>query len=396
MLSEVSLPPQIAAWIHDLGDLDEPWEAGSASPLKELFKQGACVANGLAPGKWITDKRITRMLRSVAKAVEDKTESEIGFDSKFYAVLPNIELENDVKNDVFGISPLGHFDGRDSYRFRDNLRRVGIRKALHNTSLHMMWAEVSFSLLAADNNFGPTVYAAGMVSEPQGVGGEWGKLVMLLERGASDLSAALRVIGVQHQTDKEDVDKLGIYSRARRLSMPIVDTVRAASRVGLVVGDLKPDNVIVMWDRNFWTVPEVRIIDFDPRFTFFLHTKEGSTDCVEFVNNLLLLVNLKCRSGLDSHAVEIATSGLQENMGRLADILKQSDDNFYTQLLGASHAEFVKKRFASIGDISENVMIVLERLLFYLEIQEGYSPPNQKDAIVPLIMKKFGVEENGD
>lgn len=143
------------------------------------------------------------------------------------------------------------------------VKQAGEDEAVFQKRRGNMFHEVWVSLLAGAAGIAPRVHCAYLK--------DGNRLTMFIQRGKMGLDRYLE--GFYRYKDT------GLLSQS-------LDVILArASSMGLVLTDIKMENMIVMNDNT------LRFIDFDPVFTMFVN---ADPDCVELINILLLCNSVHC------------------------------------------------------------------------------------------------------
>jgi hypothetical protein len=144
------------------------------------------------------------------------------------------------------------------------IQQAGEDEAVFQKRRGNLFHEVWISLIAGAVGIAPRVHCAYLK--------DGNRLTMFIQRGKMGLDRYL------------DADY--IYQNTVREVSQSLDVILArASSMGLVLTDIKPENMIVMNDNT------LRFIDFDPVFTMFVN---ADSDCVELINILLLCNSVHC------------------------------------------------------------------------------------------------------
>lgn len=225
----------------------------------------------------------------------------VSYTTELHATIESIEsMTHDYPELTPG--PTGSFN--DFFTLSDQLRRVvteaagyiytqydeppsvGLRRSVvqrdYTDTPGSVWTELWYALIANAAGIGPKIFAGGLTSS--------GRAVLLMEHGKlGSLDSFLLTHPEQYDT-------------GRAYSPSLKQLLAKSGRLGMVLGDIKPGNIIVMTDT------ELRFIDFDPKFTVLLEAGTFDHKCVEFINTFLLLSQMMC------HAKGSTVRGLEEDL----------------------------------------------------------------------------------
>ena len=171
-------------------------------------------------------------------------------------------------------------------------KRVVPEGTRYENHMREQWTEAWIGLKAAAAGIGPKIYAVGMT--------ETYLAVTMMERGDGEL--------------RDFIDDRYSYEDGLALAQPLQDLMTTAASIGLVMADIKSENIIVMAGN------QLRFIDFDPGFTALV---DASAECVEFINMFMLTSNLLCWMNTD--ATSGLTSTIRSRMAVLLPRLKASN-----------------------------------------------------------------------
>ena len=140
------------------------------------------------------------------------------------------------------------------------------------------WKELWMSLFGSVKGLGPQIYAAQF---------KYNTLYILMEHG-EDIG---QFVGIK-SSDKSNIPNI--------LGEHLLSQLKQASKSGMVLGDVKRGNMIVVqgdltaedYKNGIQEKKEIRFIDFDPFFTRFLTILD--VECLTFFNSLLFLGTLLC------------------------------------------------------------------------------------------------------
>lgn len=154
-----------------------------------------------------------------------------------------------------------------------------------------LWHEVWMSLICAANGIAPVVFCTWLAPG--------NKLMMFIQRGLRDLTSYLSLYD---------------FNDGLSLAPSLADIFQKASAMGLVMTDIKAENMLVMKGGL------VRFIDFDPVFTLFV---KAHTDCVELINAVLLCNGVHCWA--NDEAGKGLTKNIRERM--MLQLLPEMQEN---------------------------------------------------------------------
>ena len=166
---------------------------------------------------------------------------------------------------------------------RDDRMRESVRSAVRSTKgdinsvLDMLFQELFLTLYAASIGVGPFVYAC-RLSFSTDDGEALPRVIYLMEPGNRDLYKACM----------PPLDKIVPDTR---LGVLLFSNLKKASEAGMLVLDLKPRNIVVFESPGGTRYDDVKLIDFDPRFTTVLHAASESTPGSSKLVNDILYVN---------------------------------------------------------------------------------------------------------
>ena len=277
----------------------------------------------------------------------------VSYTTKLHAIVESIEsMTHDYPELTPG--PTGSFN--DFFTLSDQLRRVvteaagdiytqydeppsvGLRRSVvqrdYTDTPGSVWTELWYALIANAAGIGPKIFAGGLTSS--------GRAVLLMEHGKlGSLDSFLLIHPEQYDT-------------GRAYSPSLKQLLAKSGRLGMVLGDIKPGNIIVMTDT------ELQFIDFDPKFTVLLEADTFDHKCVEFINTFLLLSQMMC------HAKGSTVRGLEED---LIDTLKMG----YSMLNGGVGGGLCgilgrllknDRRLISKNDTTSRMDLVAKHVLF--------------------------------
>jgi len=179
--------------------------------------------------------------------------------------------------------------GMRRMKFEKRVVPEGTRYEIH---MREQWTEAWIGLKAAAAGIGPKIYAVGITENYL--------VVTLMERGDGEL--------------RDYIDYRSSYEDGLAFAQPLQDLMTTAASIGLVMADIKSENIIVTADN------QLKFIDFDPGFTALV---EASTDCVEFLNMFMLTSNLLC--WMNTEAASGLTSRIRSRMAVLLPRLQSSN-----------------------------------------------------------------------
>jgi hypothetical protein len=148
---------------------------------------------------------------------------------------------------------------------------VGVRKAQKPSDGDRSWREMWNVLYGVHKSVHPLVYAVTRAN---------GRPIYVMEKGLSLLKAIYFV---------EDFDFFN-----NELKFQLVDLMRACANAGILMLDIKPDNIVIMANNNSLSV---KVIDLDGKFThvFMDSQRYNNNYCIKIINSVLLIRHMKCK-----------------------------------------------------------------------------------------------------
>ena len=229
---------------------------------------------------WISDSPGLLNLCKKTAGITNSTSRERGSFNVFKTVATNINFKN------YYIST----------RSRNQVvpSKYGVRVSQNYEFLYNIAAELMFTLRMSIEDIGPDIY--GFYIERRALhasGAALARSVYLMQAGMN-LYSLIEIIthrGSQevslsaiHPNLPTSFATMGIFLKAH---------MQKISNMRYIVSDIKLENMVVMnidLDTNSYLWPDLRLIDFDPKFAGQVKPEDASTDCI-FVLNAFLLLN---------------------------------------------------------------------------------------------------------
>ena len=157
-------------------------------------------------------------------------------------------------------------------RYKEKLEEIRSSYSDVEADEELTWEEAHLTLKAACLDLHPPVYACASIPV-------LGAAYVVPEY--TSLHTYLRQMSIK----KESVTKSFLDA--------VVTLMKTAATAGLIMLDIKPDNMVVDEAGNEG-IPTPYFIDIEPRLTTF---SDASIECVNLVNTVLLLMHLRCLRG---------------------------------------------------------------------------------------------------
>jgi len=170
--------------------------------------------------------------------------------------------------------------------------KYGFRKSKLRVNITELAVEMALTLKMSAAKIAPHIYGAFLIDFRESPQDEGAKAVYIMQPGI-DLFGVMNAVYAQIQADST---MRQIWSKHfNTLSVQLLSIVQNLSLENVVVTDIRPENAIVMGidlDNPSTSNLDLKLIDFDQKFSGVLELHEADYNCVFVLNALLFLNNV--------------------------------------------------------------------------------------------------------
>lgn len=172
--------------------------------------------------------------------------------------------------------------------------KYGVRVSQEDEFLYNITAELMFTLRMAIEDIGPDIY--GFYIERRGLhasGAALARSTYLMQAGMNLYNLIEIITHRDSQKASLSAIHIDLPTSFATMGNSLKAHMQKISSLRYLVSDIKLENMVVMnidIDTDSYLWPDLRLIDFDPKFAGQVKLEDASTDCI-FVLNAFLLLN---------------------------------------------------------------------------------------------------------